>query len=663
MGFPLVVGHEVLGTLEFFKGEKSGFSKSQFDAIENVCLHIATSINNAILFREENQKAVELSSLAQLAQSVSYSKEPEKIFEKMLATIAPMIPVEIIGFLLFNNVTNMLEAQNPFIGLPTPFIEIFKTEIKKDSNAEKLIISQDVLLTENAQVDLHWIILGLDHIARAASIRETVLIPLISGGVSLGFIMASNHTKKATTFSPAEMHLLMIVANQAAPIIENMILVIQSEQKACSAESLRRIAVYSSSNASLEAILSYSIEELVHLFGADIGALLLVNKNSSQLEFNHNSIFGEVSNDKRFSDSLSTADHQYQFTITSSQKPVVIGEFDTTEPIIPFYQNYFDQMNLQSIIIVPLLVRDEGIGEIWIGSRKPFSFDAGDIQTLIPAAIQLASLIEQQHLSLQTDDSLRKTVEKLSLINKSTRDLTSTLDLEELLKRIINECIKITGASGASFIVFDKIPEVNHPTEYLMTVGDTWSNNFSEVEIDLFKKSQNQLFNGEEELDAFNFSPGTKSLMIFSFLSKQKTSGALYLFSKNDSGFSRDAFNQVQQFIGNTSNAYESALNYFIQKQNILALNQKIEIQQRIFSLNQFNLNLTSTNYFVNKLLDEINAFLPVNCLQIYSFHPENRKFFKIASEGNCIFQQNEFIGEEVAWEQLEILKNSRKFN
>jgi transcriptional regulator with GAF, ATPase, and Fis domain len=225
MGFPLVVGHEVLGTLEFFKGEKSGFSKIQFDAIENICLHIATSINNAILFREENQKALELSSLAQLAQSVSFSKEPEKIFEKMLATIAPMIPVEIIGFLLYNNSTNMLEAQNPFIGLPTPFIEIFKTEIKKESNAEKLLISQDVLLTENAQVDLHWIILGLDHIARAASIRESVLIPLISGGVSLGFIMASNHTKKALSFSPTEMHLLMIVANQAAPIIENMILV------------------------------------------------------------------------------------------------------------------------------------------------------------------------------------------------------------------------------------------------------------------------------------------------------------------------------------------------------------------------------------------------------------------------------------------------------
>ncbi len=298
MGFPLVLGHEVLGTLEFFKAEKAGFSKIQFEAIENISLHIATSINNAILFREENQKAVELSSLAQLAQSVSYSKEPEKIFEKMLATIAPMIPVEIIGFLLFNNSTNMLEAQNPFIGLPTPFIEIFKTEIKKDSNAEKLIFSQDVLLTENAQVDLHWIILGLDHIARAASIRETVLIPLISGGVSLGYIMASNHSKKTTTFSPAEMHLLMIVANQAAPIIENMILVMQSDQKARSSETLRRIAVYSSSNASLDAILSYSIEELVKFFGADIGSLLLVNKDSSQLELNQNAFFGEVSKDR-----------------------------------------------------------------------------------------------------------------------------------------------------------------------------------------------------------------------------------------------------------------------------------------------------------------------------------------------------------------------------
>jgi len=658
MGFPLVIGHEVLGTIEFYKKEKSGFLKPQFALIENICPHIATSINNAILFRDKNQKALELSTLAQLAQSVSYSKEPEKIFEKMLATITPMIPVEIMGFLLFNNSTNMLEAQNPFIGLPKPFIDIFKTEIKKDSNAEKLIVSQDVLITENAQVDLHWIILGLDHIARAASIRETVLIPLISGGVSYGFMMASNHSKKTKTFSPSEMHLLMIIANQAAPIIENMILVMQSTQKAQSAEALRRIAVFSSSNASLESILSFSIEELVKLFKADIGAILLLNKDSSRLELNQNSIFGEVIKENQFLDSLLTADQQYQFTITATQNPVVLGEFDKTEPIIPFYQNYFDQLTLQSIIIVPLLVKDEGIGEIWIGSKKPYNFDAGDVQILLPAAIQMANVIEHQHLALTTDDSLRKTVEKLSSINKANRDLSSTIDLEELINLIILEGKKISGASGASFLVFDDLSEGNQPINFLMTAGEPRNSELSQIEIDLLLNKKNQLFIGDEDLRPLHFSPEIKSVMFFSFPYNQKVSGALYLLSEDESIFSRTIFDQVQLYISQTFNAFENSLNYFKQQQSIFALNQKIEIQQRIFSLNLLDLNKNSVIPFSEKIIGEIKSFFPITGQIFYYFDPESNNYLKIFSDGNGFLRSINSNNKEISWEQFEIIKN-----
>ena len=484
IGFPLTTGHEVLGTLEIYNKDSSGFLNEQYEVIEGICPTISTALNNAIIYKVENQKVSELSTLSRLAQSASYSKEPAKIFEKMLVAIGPLIPVEILGFLLYNNLTFMLEAQKPFFGLPDPFIEIFKTEIKKGSSAEKLMVSQDVLIAENAQVDLQWISLGFDHIARAASLKESVLLPLISGGTTFGFLLASNRKNKNPHFSQAEMHLLMIVANQASPIIENMILIQQSNQKAQSAESLRKLALFTSSNTNLEDILHFSIRELVSLLNADVGAFFLVDKDLTRLQLDRKSMFGNDLTDIE-TDFVLTNDGQYPFTITGSQKPIVVGRFDATEPIIPFYQNIYDTWELHSLVIVPLIVRNEGIGEIWIGSRKSNLYDAGDIQTIIPAITQLAGVIEHQNFSFQTDDSLRKKVDQFSNQNRLNRELNSTLDLKNLCNIISNEVLKVATAESSSIVVYDLAPDLWKPIISVSTSGRNWDHVLSKKEKEI----------------------------------------------------------------------------------------------------------------------------------------------------------------------------------
>ncbi len=73
--------------------------------------------------------------------------------------------------------------------------------------------------------DESWHELGIQDYARAASWRDTALIPLISSGRPLGYLQISNHRKPEMTFAQDEMRLLNIVANQVAPIIDNLTLV------------------------------------------------------------------------------------------------------------------------------------------------------------------------------------------------------------------------------------------------------------------------------------------------------------------------------------------------------------------------------------------------------------------------------------------------------
>jgi len=655
IGYPLTKGHEVLGTLEIYNKDSTGFLKEQFEIIEGICPAISTALNNAIIYKVENQKVSELSTLSRLAQSASYSKEPEKIFEKMLNAIGPLIPVEILGFVLYNNSTSMLEAKKPFIGLPDPFIEIFKTEIKKGSSAEKLLLSQDVLITENAQVDLHWISLGFDHIARAASLKESVLLPLISGGTTFGFLLASNRKNKNPTFSQAEMHLLMIVANQASPIIENMILIQQSNQKAQSAETLRKLALFTSSNTNLDSILRFSIQELVGLLNADIGAFFLVDKDLTKLQLDRKSMLGIDLKDID-TDFILTNDGQFPFTITGSQKPIVVGRFDATEPIIPFYQNIYDTWELQSLVIVPLLVRNEGIGEIWIGSRKPNFYDAGDIQTIIPAISQLAGVIEHQNLSSQTDDTLRKKVDQITNQNRFNRELNSTLDLKKLSYIVLSEALKVSRAESSSIVVYDLTANMEKPIFDVSTSGGNWEHPLSKNEKRILSGGNYEVFEEVQEIISMGFPQKIKSLAIFPIPVNQKVKVALYLFNINISGDSRELVDNVQTYINSASNPFENALNYQQKEQQILSLNQKVDLQQRIFSLSSLNSNNFLLDSNICNLYDEIRNFINLSYLKIYDFDMSRQEYKTLCEQGNLEGCIEQLASTSVPWEKVEIL-------
>ena len=438
MGFPLILDNEVVGTLGIGSEKRSAFQEDDKELIKHISVQIAAIIHNAQFFKVEKLRAEELSALAQLSQSFSITHDPEKIFSRMLSIIGSMISVEILGFLLFNQSSNMLEAQKPFKGLPDQFVDIFKSVISESSQAKKLIDAQDVLITDSAIEDLHWRDLGLAHVARAASMRKTVLVPLISGGNSLGYLLASNHIHGNTGFSQEEMNLLMIVANQAAPLIENIYLISQSNQRAEKAEILQHIAILTSANSGSDEILSYGVREMVRILNADFAAVFLLDLEGIELRLDGNSLFTGPGIDTEIKGIL-VGDPHFELMVTCSKSSLVIGQFNETSPVAPFYQNLLDSLNLQSAVIIPLLLGGGCLGEIILGSNQLSHFDQGDIQEIAPIAGELAKAFDLVQRVNQTDEGLRKQVNQFSFISSLSQELSTSINLENLLKLLLKE--------------------------------------------------------------------------------------------------------------------------------------------------------------------------------------------------------------------------------
>ncbi len=633
MGFPLVVGKEVIGTLELGSYTKNAFTSDDRQILLMVCGPAAIAVHNSILFLNEQKRSAELSGLAQLAQSFSATRDPKRLFEQILESIKKLIPVEMLGFLLYNDNTNMLEAQVPFQGLPDPFVDIYKTEISPGSYAEKLLVAQDILMTENAAEDEHWQNLGLDHLARAASIRDSVLVPLTSGGVMLGFLQAANH-QNGENFSQAEMHLLMIIANQAAPVIENTTLVIQSRQRTQRAEVLRRIASLASSSVPVDEVLTYSLRELAQLLRAEVGVVFLMNRERNMLTLHTGSVYGKIEPPTQ-QERLLSDDAQFPFTMTGSQRTLVIGEFDDTKPLVPFYQQVLEAWHIQSAVVVPLIVRNEGIGELWLGSTAPNFYDQGDVQVIIPAASQIAAVVEQSNLFGQTDESLRKRVEQLTALARISRELGTSLDLNYLLKRVYEETIEMTHADSGGLILFEMGQDTNNQEPVIHAVlGDTVPAALSEFELALINKGQTFRINDTSVEKRLSFPNRIHSALLVPIQYKQKPAAFITLYHRSQDHFSQSDVEIMQSLAAQAAVAFGNAWQYQDQIQHSEMLKRELETQEKFFQISDVLRPEQPFNIALDAIGQAIIDVTPFSAVLISVFDTEEKALKRVSGRG-----------------------------
>ncbi len=322
----------------------------------------------------------------------------------------------------------------------------------------------------------------LHHFAQAASIHNAVFLPLASAGRTLGYLLAATK-RDGSTFDQNDLRFLSIIAGQAAPIIDNASLVQQARHRAQRAETLRRIASLTSSAATLEEILKYSILDLGRLLQADIAAIYMLDENRGELRLHRESVFGMAPEMAARLASIPSDSPDFKLTITASQQQFLAGDLLEDLEAPPVLRPLVDEMHIRSAIDVPLIARERGIGELIVGSLRSDYFLRGDVQTVATSAGQLAAAIEQTTLSSQTDESLRERVEQMTTLTRLGRELNNTLDVKTLLQRIYDEALRITHADCGSILLFDlheprkpqptgEEPEENSEPKVMLRLGD-----------------------------------------------------------------------------------------------------------------------------------------------------------------------------------------------
>ncbi len=588
LGVPLVVGQQFIGTLELASLSVDFFQQGDRDLVNLISGQAAIALHNALLYRHEKRRAIELSGLAQLAQAFSAVRDQRGMFERLVNSIIPLIHVRILGFVLYNENTRQLEGQTPFHGLPPQFMEIYRIPIPAGSRLEQVFLDQDVIITENASEDSRWQELGLNAIASAASLKDTVLVPLTSGGRMLGYLQVSNHLDGSQNFTQDELHFLMIIANQAAPIIENAALVQQSRSRAQRAEALRRIASLVSSSATLDEILKYSLQELARLLNADLAAAFLLDRNRTALYLHRASRYGEPGELTERSARLLVDDAQFPFSVTGSQRGFRLGQEPAEKPLIPYYQQLITNWQIQSVLAVPLIVRDEGIGEIWICRRRPQDFDLSDMQVMSTAGGQLAGVVEQAYLSAQTDDTLRRRVDQMTALTRITRELSTSLDLSYLLQLVYDEAVRTTRASCGTILMFDLSRPEGESPRIRFYVGDKPNDECSALELRVLSSGETKNIADLSQEEVHGLHDGIRSALWVPIIYQQRAAGLIVMHGTIVQQFDDSAVEIAQSLAAQAAIAFGNAIQYEEQARRGELLKRQIDTLSRLFQVSNY---------------------------------------------------------------------------
>jgi GAF domain-containing protein len=123
------------------------------------------------------------------------------------------------------------------------------------------------------------------------------------------------------------------------------------------------------------------------------------------------------------------------------------------------------RFGFNSLLAAPMMWKGEAIGAIGTARRQPLPFDDKQVLLIQSFANQAVIAIENARLFKELQErteALTKSVGQLTALGEVGQAISSTLDLEKVLKTIVQRAVQLAGLDGGAIYEFDERDEGFH---------------------------------------------------------------------------------------------------------------------------------------------------------------------------------------------------------
>jgi len=257
--------------------------------------------------------------------------------------------------------------------------------------------------------------------------RSAACVPLVARERVVGVLTLVH--PRVGRFSGEDLALLKAIADQAGIAVENARLFAGEQERRRFASTLREIAQTVNSTLDPAQVFTAVLEQLERVIGYDSASIFLLEdtrlrmvaaRGFSQAEagsvvipFDPSVLIGRV---------------------LSTRRPLVVADVQLDAGWVRTDQNP-ESRDIHGWIGAPLVVRDRGVGVLSVDSRRPGAYGAEEMEVVLAFADHAATAVANAQLF----DEAQRRVQAMVALAETARVVTASLNLDEVLRRILEQ--------------------------------------------------------------------------------------------------------------------------------------------------------------------------------------------------------------------------------
>jgi two-component system, NtrC family, sensor kinase len=458
LAVPLVREGGASGVIFIFRREPRPFSPEQVALVETFARQAAIAIENVRLFKEMKEALEQQTATSDILRVISSSPTDIRPVLDTVAECAARLcgssDVEI-----FRRDGDRLRLVAHHGQIPTGPVGAFTLPLVRGSVNGRATLDGQTVHIADVQTETNEFPVT-SAFSRQQGSRTQLVVPMLREGVAIGSI--SLRRTKVELFTERQVALLQTFADQAVIAIENVRLFNETkealEQQTATSDILRVISqsqtdvqpVFDTIVAAAAKLCSASSANVVTFDGKLIHLRAVANTNPDYVEALRQFFPRPPSRDTGITRAILTCE--------VVEIADVVADRDYAHAI----RVHSLRGDFRSVLAVPLVREGSPIGAISLGRPEPGLFPDEQIALLKTFADQAVIAIENVRLFKELEartEALTRSVGQLTALGEVGQAVSSTLELETVLKTIVSRAVHLTGLDGGSIYEYDERAE------------------------------------------------------------------------------------------------------------------------------------------------------------------------------------------------------------
>jgi PAS domain S-box-containing protein len=276
--------------------------------------------------------------------------------------------------------------------------------------------------------------------------RSAISAPLLVGSRSVGVVTLVH--PQPDRFTQENLVLLQAIADQAGIAVENARLFRAEQERRGLASTLQDVARVINSALDPRLVFDQVLRELERVVEYDSASIFVLEDDSLKLE----AAAGLGDDQDLIGESLEHDSEVLTWKVVETRKPILRDDVQD-DPGWVKSEGLPGSDLIHGWIGAPLVLRERAVGVLSVDSHKVSAFDESQVEVVAAFADHAATAVANAQLFSESQRQLEAT----RSLAETARAVTATLELGEVLQRILSETTKSLDCEGASLALIDEV--------------------------------------------------------------------------------------------------------------------------------------------------------------------------------------------------------------